>query len=385
MLEHPELIKIVDSKDISEINETLNQLLYVPNEALKPKVIKELIKYYIGKFAEEGYKIKFFIAYNQNKDPCGFVSCEINPNYRSRNRKCATFGWLHAYSFAVCKGLIIACEKFVRQNNVRLLRGNVNFPKSIGGIGIQVMGFDEQMMYSVPFGVPSPKILGYLERLGYNKDAEYICMEVTKKQWDQGKKVDKNIRLGYLPLKEIHERKEELINIAKDAFYAVVPDACTGRVDEILEIYDQIPESFYKIKNNIDPYSYFGQPEFLEVWESCDFEKVNTFAPMAFDRKTGEIVGTLLGVHDLYELWLGQPITRANVDTAMIKPEYKGRGIFSALNNIGQLYANLNGITYYEGTGIWLINQDAIDAVMPHCQTNRKFVVFQKRLKKSKT
>ena len=384
MLEHPELIKIVDSKEISEINETLNQLLYVPNELLKPRIIEELAKYYIKKFAEDDYKIKFFIAYDEYKDPCGFVSCEINPNYRSRNRKCATFGWIHTDTFEVCKGLIAACENFVRENNVRLLRGNVNFPKSIGGIGIQVMGFEEQMLYSVPFSKPNSRIPIFLERLGYNKDAEYICMEVTKERWDQGKRVDKNIRLGYLSLKELHERKEELINIAKDAFYAVVPDACTGRVDEILEIYEQVPESYYKLKKEIDPYTYFGQPEFIEVWESYDLEKVVVWAPMAFDRKTEEIVGTILAVHDLYELWLGQPITRANVDTAMIKPEYKGRGIFSALNNIGQLSANLNGIKYYEGTGIWLINQDAIDAVMPHCQTNRKFVVFQKRLKTNK-
>ncbi|TFF90924.1 MAG: hypothetical protein EU548_00550 [Promethearchaeota archaeon] len=384
MLKHPELIKIVDSKDISEINETLDQLLYVPNELLKPRIIEELVKYYIGKFSEDDYKIKFFIAYDENKDPCGFISCEINPNYRSRNRRCATFGWLHTDNFDVCKGLITACENFVRKNNVRLIRGNVNFPKSIGGIGIQVMGFEEQMLYSVPFGEPFPKILGYLERLGYNKDAEYICMEVTKERWDQGKRVDKSIRLGYLTLKELHERKEELINVAKEAFYAVVPDACTGRVNEILEIYDQVPESHYKLKKEIDPLTYFGQPEYKEVWESYDLEKVVVWAPMAFDRKTGEIVGTILAVHDLYELWLGQPITRANVDTAMIKSEYKGRGIFSALNNLGQLCGNLIGVNYYEGTGIWLINQDAIDAVMPHCQTNRKFVVFQKRLKKSK-
>ncbi|MFX1395317.1 MAG: hypothetical protein ACFFAH_17395, partial [Promethearchaeota archaeon] len=92
----------------------------------------------------------------------------------------------------------------------------------------------------------------------------------------------------------------------------------------------------------------------------------------------------ILSIPDLYELWLDQPITRDNVDTAMIKTEYKGRGIFSALNNIGQLSCNLNGVKYYEGTGIWLINQDAINAVMPHCKTNKKFVVVQKRLKKNK-
>ena len=129
MLEHPEIIKIVDSKEIHEIREILDQLLYVPNELLKPRIIEELVTYYIDKFYEHNYKIKFFIAYAENKNPCGFVFCEINPKYRSRNRKCATFGWLHADTFDVCKKLIGACEHFVRENHVRLLRGNVNFPK----------------------------------------------------------------------------------------------------------------------------------------------------------------------------------------------------------------------------------------------------------------
>jgi len=384
MLIYPELKKVVHSEDISEIDEILHQLLYVPNELLKPKIIDELKKYYMKKFAEDDYKIKFFIAYNQNSDPCGFVSCEINPNYRSRNRKCATFGWLHAGKFDICKELLFACENFVKENNIRLLRGNVNFPKSIGGIGIQTLGFEEQMMYGVPFSKRKAKILEFLKRLDYRTDAEYICMEVTKRKWVGGKKIDKEIKLGYLTLKEMNERKDELINLAKNAFYAVVPDACTGRVNEILEIYAQVPKSHYKLEKKFDPYTYYGQPEFIEAWESCDLEKVVTFAPMAFERKTGKIVGTILSIPDLYELWQDQPITRDNVDTAMIKTEYKGKGIFSALNNIGELSCNLNGIKYYEGTGIWLINQDAIDAVMPLCKTNRKFMVFQKRIKRKK-
>ena len=130
MLIYSELNKVIHSEDINEIDEALCQLLYVPNEILKPKIIEELKKYYIRKFAEDDYKIKVFIAYDQNKEPCGFVSCEINPNYRSRNRKCASFGWLHANSFYICKGLITECENYVKENNIRLLRGNINFPKT---------------------------------------------------------------------------------------------------------------------------------------------------------------------------------------------------------------------------------------------------------------
>ena len=207
-------------------------------------------------------------------------------------------------------------------------------------------------------------------------------MEVTQNQWDKGKKVDKDVGLGYLTLNDVIERKEEFLEIAKNAFYAIVPDACTGRFDEIMDIYKQVPDSHYKLNENFDPRTYSTQPELLEAWETCNLEKVLAFLHLAFDKKTKKIVGAIFCLPDLYELWLSKPITRAIVDTAMVKKEYKGKGIFSALNNMGRLTGNINGIYYFEGTGIWLVNEDAINAVMPHCRTNRKFVVVQKRIKK---
>jgi hypothetical protein len=101
---------------------------------------------------------------------------------------------------------------------------------------------------------------------------------------------------------------------------------------------------------------------------------------MAFDRNTGELVGILLGLPDLYEKWGGNPITRANVDTAMVKKGYYGRGIFSALNNLGQLTCNLYGVHYFEGTTIWSNNSRAIETIFPHCTPTRKHYMVQKRI-----
>ena len=101
---------------------------------------------------------------------------------------------------------------------------------------------------------------------------------------------------------------------------------------------------------------------------------------MAFNKTTGELVGILLGLPDLYEAWTGKPITRCNVDTAMVKKGYFGKGIFSALNNIGQLTCNLFGVDYFEGTGIWSNNSRAIDTIFPHCEPIRKHYVLQKRM-----
>jgi hypothetical protein len=101
---------------------------------------------------------------------------------------------------------------------------------------------------------------------------------------------------------------------------------------------------------------------------------------MAFDKFTGELVGIILCLPDLYQTWRGEPITRVNVDTAMVKKGYYGRGIFSALNNIGQLTCIMRGLTYFEGTSIWSNNTRAIDTIFPHCRPIRKHLVMQKRL-----
>jgi len=380
-IKNKDSIKVKESNNIEEIREVLNALLYVQNERLKPRLVKELSNYLNSKLIDEDYKLKVFIA-SSDSEYCGFVVSQFDPNYKSYSRKCGTFGWLTANDFEVCKKLIKECEIFLKGNRVRKLRGNVNFPKTFGGFGIQATGFEEQMIYGVTYGDPKSKILDYLDKLGYARESEYICMKVTKKTWDSGKRVSKDIRFEYLPLDELPEKKEEILNIAKGSFYTIMPDSTGGdeRFDEMLETYAQVPASHYKIPDDFDPKKYSNVPEFVEAWKSCDLEKIMNWVPLAIDRKTGDIAGLILGIPDLYELWLDQPITRANVDTVMVKKEYAGKGIFSALNNIGQLTCNLNGITYYEGTTIWYNNPDAINAIFPHGEHIRKHYVVQKRI-----
>jgi hypothetical protein len=377
----PESIKIKQSEDIKEIQEALEINLFVPNAQLKSRIIKEIILYLNSKLNDEEHTLKVFIACSENTFH-GIVFCWIHPQYRSYSRKCGTFGWLCAKNREVCKKLIKQCELFIKSNKIRRMRGNINHPKSLGGLGFLYEGFQEQMMYGVAFGDPSSKNIEYLKSLGYIMESEYTCMKVTQKTWNAGKKIDKSIRLGYLTLTELNEKKNDILNLAQKSFYSILPDAVGGdeKFDEIISIYSQVPDSHYKLSKGINFNKYSNVVEFIEAWETCDLEKVVTWAPMAFDRKTDELVGIILSLPDLYELWLGKPLTRNNVDTVMVKKEYTGKGIFSALNNIGQLTCNLNGIQYYEGTTIWSNNRDAIKAIFPHGIPIRRHHVAQKRL-----
>jgi hypothetical protein len=375
-----EKIKVVESIDLHQIKEALESIIYVPDMQIKPRIIDELLNYLRSKFATPEYKIKVFLAYNKS-EVCGFVITQIDPYYTSYSRKCGTFGWLHAESFETCKQLVKECELFIKENKVRKIRGNINYPKNLGGIGIQSMGFNEEMLYGVAYNDPNSQIIEYLEALGYKLESEYSCVYVAQKSWSKGRLIDKNITFEYKSMKELYDYTEEIRNLANNSFHSILPDASgRNRIFEFFEAFEKIPSSFYKIKDDFNPNTYSDIPQFIETWEACDLENTEPFAPMAFDRKTGELVGILLGLPDLFEAWAGRKITRCNVDTAMVKKGYFGKGIFSALNNIGQLTCNLHGVDYFEGTTIWSNNTRAIDTIFPHCAPLRKHFVTQKRI-----
>lgn len=367
------------SFDFDEIREALECKLYVPDTRVKGKVIDELLLYLENSLSNPEYKIKPIIGY-QNGEISGFVICCINPYYTSYSRKCGTFGWISADSFEICEKMMRVCEQFIKENKIRKIRGPINFPKSLGGIGIQYTGFQEQMLYGVAFTDSKSKILEYLQALGYKRESEYTCVYVAQKTWNKGKKVDKDVMLRYLTLEELYDLVDDIENLAANSLYQIMPDSSgINRIHEFFDAYSKQPKSFYKIQPDFNPKNHSDIPEFIEAWESCDLEKIEA-QPTAFDRNTGELVGIILTLPDLFEVWVGNPITRVNVDTAMVKKGYYGRGIFSALNNIGQITYSLRGAYYYEGTSIWSNNSRAIDTIFPHCRPVRKHYVMQRRI-----
>lgn len=373
---------VMDTQSVEKIREALNQILYVPSEQIKPRIIEELLLFFQETFQDKHHDLKVFIAY-QGERVSGFVTSMVDPQYSSYSRKCGTFGWLTVYDFDTCKLLLTECEKHVKSHKIRKIRGNINYPKRFGGLGIQDKGFFHDMMYGVAFDDPASNKLEFLEKMGYEKESEYACMHVTQRLWSKGKTLDEDIRVGHITLGELIKRKGEILDIAQNSFYTILPDAPGGenRLDEIIETYKQVPKSFYKIKEGFNPKTHTDIPYILEAWNSYDTEKVNTWVHCAFDRKTDKLVGAIFCLPDLYEDWLGKPITRANVDTAVVRKEYAGKGIFSALNNLGRLTLEMSGIKYFEGTTIWYNNQDAVNSIFPHCTHIRRHYVVQKRIR----
>ncbi len=375
-------LTIASTRAISEIQYVLTELLYVPDERLKLVVVLELADYLTEKFSKPDYKIKFFYT-TQNGVLTGFVICQIDDEYRSYGMPCPTFGWIHSKNFLSCKRLMKECENFVRENKFRKIRGPVNYPKIIGGIGWQTEGFASPMMSGVAYNDPGSNVLVYLKELGYKIDSKYSCVDAFVKVWEKGKELDEDIMIRFLPLDEIKALKNQIMNLAQQSFYSVLADAAGGksRFEEMMETYYQASKKVHIMNPNFDPQTYADMPGFLETWNAADLENIVSTGIFAFDRRSGELVGILMAQPNLFQLWAGEPLTHMNVDTVIIKKEYAGKGIFSALHNIGKtLSSAVYGYNYFEGTTIWANNDRAIKSIFPHSSPLRTHYVVQKRI-----
>ncbi len=190
-------VEVLEISDPLQIEVVLAELLYVPDQTLKPKIISEIVSFYKHKFKSPDDEIRMFVAV-KNGTRKGFAFCQIDQDYRTKGMRCPTFGWLHAKNFEACKSLMRECEKFVRANKFRKLRGPINYPKKIGGLGIQTEGFACPMMSGVAYNDPGTNELAYLQELGYKIDAKYSCVDAFVKQWEKGKELDEYITLNSL-------------------------------------------------------------------------------------------------------------------------------------------------------------------------------------------
>ena len=372
---------VTSTRDIAEIQLVLTELLYVPEDKLKLLVVLELLDYFKEKFSQQDYKINFFYT-KENGNITGFVVCQLDNEYKSYGKRCPTFGWLTSRDFRSCELLMDECEEFVRENKFRKIRGPINFPKITGGIGIQTEGFDAPMLNGIAFNEPNSKILEYLEILGYYKESKYSCVEVVNSNWDKGNTLDKDIIMRFLPTSEIRKLRSKVLNLAQNSFYSVLADAPGGqtRFEEMMDSFDLVFGNRSIVDKDFDPSSLSSIPEFIEAWEACDLNEIVPCCPVAFDRNTGELVGIIITLPNLFQLWSKEPLTHLNVDTVIIKKEYAGRGIFSSLQNIGQITCKLHGFEYVEGTTIWANNDRAIKTIFPHSTPQRTHYVLQKRI-----
>ncbi len=383
-------VKVEEARFPREIKEAFHETLHVPDDALKSRIVDEYADYLVSASKSEDHKIKTFIAWEEGV-PMAMATCHVHPAYTSYGKESGAIGWVSARDLAVLRSLMSECEAFFLQKKIHDVRCGVNFPKSLGGLGFQVSGFDEAMLYGVSFSSAEKKEVSLLKQLGYEVESYYTCLKVSARTWQKGKALDDTVRFEYLPIKELKGKIEEVQDLARKSFQVILPDTYEGRFGEFINAFEQMPPSKDSLDATIELTDLSSSKAFLEAWESCDLERIVPLMPIACEKRTGNLVGVLLGLPDLFQRWKGEKITRVNVDTAIVRKNFRGKGLFSALNNIGQLTCRLFGMTYFEGTTVWtgnsrgVNNTDAIRSIMPHCVPVRKHVVLQKKLKRIKS
>ena len=75
---------------------------------------------------------------------------------------------------------------------------------------------------------PNSRIFDYLQDLNYEVESEYTCLRVDEVSWKKGNELDKSLRLCFLPVDELTERLDEMFDLAKDSFSAILPDTSGG-------------------------------------------------------------------------------------------------------------------------------------------------------------
>ncbi len=300
-----------------------------------------------------------FAAYNPEGNRVGRVCVEVHQGYVTRGKPCATFGWLDGTSPGVVHMLLdqaaawastreILVDGSPRRNT--LLRGPISFPKNLGGFGCQVEGFSLPRIYCVPTN--QPDLAGWIAAAGFKQDASYACVDVTDTPtWNSAPGELDGFTLVSLTADQWREREGELVGLAGAAFADFLPDIASGRFEEMWGATASVSKTFYS-------------------W------------PAALDRE-GKVAGFITALPNLWEAWDGRKVTCLNVDTVVIAPKYRGCGIFSAIHNKGVTDTRAHlGIRYYEGTAIWMANENAVRTIFPHGKLVRKHVVFQRRLRK---
>ncbi|MBD3215236.1 MAG: hypothetical protein GF311_21695 [Candidatus Lokiarchaeota archaeon] len=383
-LKKNENITVKETNNSQKIQYAFEKLLFVPETQLKPRIIFELVQYLNKKIKDENYPIKVFIA-KEGRIIKGIVVCQIDPDYRSYGRKCGTFGWLYALTLESCKHLMNHCEKYMKEYRIRKLRGPINYPKLIGGIGFQTKGFDHTMMAGVNFHDPNMRELVFLEHLGYKRESKYSCVKVFNTEWNKGKQIPNDIIIHFPTLTEFKNLKEEILELGKKSFNAILADAAGGedRMQEffkIFEILNNILPQQYKANNKRNPEEFTSNKTYIKTINSHDFSKNLPWLPFLFSKEDNQIIGLGVILPNLYQLWKGEVLTDANVDSVIIHPNHTNKGLFSTGFNAFRIAISMQGISYLEGTTIWSNNERAVNTIFPHSTHVREHVVLQKRI-----
>jgi hypothetical protein len=308
---------------------------------------KYLLNISLQDIVKDGGKL---FALKNNGSYAGRIMAFTNDMHRTKRVKAGLFGWFYCGDSAGATLLLDAVEEYLMSLGHKLIRGPRDEPIHFGGQGVMTHGLDEPLL----FGVSGPQdgIQTHLENNGYSKDTEYYCMRWTAPFQYRSKRQDLEITITDLSAEEILDRADEIAKIYNEGMI--------HRPDVTL-VDKKIVENFVT---------------FYKMIKALDYA--------VFAIHDDKIVGYTFGWPNLYEKWAGTHMQLINWYSIIILNEYRGRYIYSSMENWYIDLAKKANASIYEATYIPSDNKHTIDICLKTAYIARKHQMYEKKFRRNR-
>ena len=156
-----------------------NYELYNENPYSVPDLYADMLNTFSDKNAAmEFCKAKYFLAYNEKGEIVGRVAGIINEKANKKwDRKTVRFGWIDFIDdIEVSKALLDKVEQWGRENGMTEMQGPLGFT-DMDAEGMLIEGFEELSTMATIYNYPYYPV--HMEKLGFEKDADWIEMRLT--------------------------------------------------------------------------------------------------------------------------------------------------------------------------------------------------------------
>lgn len=156
-----------------------NYELYKDNPYSVPDLYEDMLNTFSDKNAAmEFCKAKYFLAYNEKGEIVGRVAGIINEKANKKwDRKTVRFGWIDFIDdIEVSKALLDKVEHWGRENGMTEMQGPLGFT-DMDAEGMLIEGFEELSTMATIYNYPYYPV--HMEKLGFEKDADWIEMRLT--------------------------------------------------------------------------------------------------------------------------------------------------------------------------------------------------------------
>lgn len=156
-----------------------NYELYKDNPYSVPDLYEDMLNTFSDKNAAmEFCKAKYFLAYNEKGEIVGRVAGIINEKANKKwDRKTVRFGWIDFIDdIEVSKAMLDKVEQWGRENGMTEMQGPLGFT-DMDAEGMLIEGFEELSTMATIYNYPYYPV--HMEKLGFEKDADWIEMRLT--------------------------------------------------------------------------------------------------------------------------------------------------------------------------------------------------------------